>query len=204
MRTTFWLMVVATVVLALPTAAHADTNVVLNPGFEVSICRNTPNGSEPPVCGWLSPMEIVRDSSNAHSGASSMKVICPGHCSGGTIIAGTRTCVPISPGTHAASFWYRVEPTEFPVGVGFRADFYGSPTCDDLPDRDVFSASAVDDGTWHHVSGSFSAGANGFVIFHMAGTVTCQECGLSVGYDDLYVDAAGTAPTRQLDQARRP
>ena len=44
MRTTFWLMVVATVVLAIPTAAQADTNVVLNPGFEVSVCRNTPNG----------------------------------------------------------------------------------------------------------------------------------------------------------------
>ena len=123
-----------------------------------------------------------------------MKVICPGHCSGGTIIAGTRTCVPISPGTHAASFWYRVEPTEFPIGVGFRADFYGSPTCDDLPDRDVFSASALDDGSWHHVGGTFSAGVKGFVIFHMAGTVTCQECGLTVGYDDLHVDADGTRP----------
>lgn len=194
MKTTFWLMVVAAVVLVVPTAAQADPNVVSNPGFEIAVCRNTPNGTEPPVCGWISPTEIVRDTSNARSGQSSMKVTCLGHCRGGTIIASTKTCVPISPGTHAASFWYRAEPNEFPIGVGFRADFHGSPTCDDLPDSDVFSESAIDDGAWHQVSGHFSAGTNGFVIFRVAGIVTCPQCVFSVGYDDLYVDAAGTAP----------
>src|SRR5262245_42712469 len=127
-----------------------------------------------------------------------MKAICPGHCWGGVIMARTRTSGRAGPGRQAASFWYRVEPTEFPVGVGFRADFYGSPTCDGLPDRDVFGASAIDDGAWHQVSGSFSAGVNGFVIFHVAATVTCQGCGLSVGYDDLFVDPARIAANHHL------
>ena len=193
-RVRFRLVVaVATVAVILPATVEADTNVVPNPGFEVTLCRNTPNGTEPPVCAWLSPMKIVRDTSNAHSGQSSMKVTCMDLCTSGVVIASTRACVPIAPGTHAASFWYRVEPNEFPVGVGFRADFYGSSTCGDLPEPDVFGESAIDDGDWHQVSGNLSAGVNGFVKFNVAGTVTCERCAFSLGFDDLYVDPAGPA-----------
>jgi hypothetical protein len=189
----FWLaLAVATAALVVPTTTQAGGNLVPNPGFELTECRNTPNGR--PVCAWLSPVLILRDTSNARSGESSMKVTCVGFCLSGTIIASTKPCVPILPGTHAASFWYRVEPNGFPIGVGLRADFYGSPTCDDLPDPDVFFSPAIDNGDWHQVSGDLFAGVNGFVNFHVVGVFTCEQCDLTVGFDDLYVDAEGLAP----------
>jgi hypothetical protein len=62
----FWLApAVATAALVVPTTTQAGGDLVPNPGFELTECRNTPNGR--PVCAWLSPVLIDRDTSNAHS-----------------------------------------------------------------------------------------------------------------------------------------
>jgi hypothetical protein len=75
---------------------------------------------------------MSQDTNNPHSGNASMHLECAsGGCysdpdEGALLLASETPCVPIGPGTHAASFWYR---DAVGAQVSLDATFYYGPDC---------------------------------------------------------------------------
>lgn len=193
----FWLgLTIAAIVLVAPTTAQAE-NIVPNPGFELAECPS-PNGTAQPVCGWHTWEKMGRATSNPHSGKGSMVLTCRGwgwySCFTGYAEAGSN-CVPITPGTHAASFWYRQTGLTWLGGVALWAEFYSGPGCRGFVSRDFFFADASFDGEWHKVSRTLS-GEGAFAYFSLQVGWCDFLCSASFWFDDVYVEAAGSARSR--------
>ena len=105
-------------------------------------------------------------------------------------------CMPIGPGGHAASFWYR---SLFAFGdevvvayVDLSATFYTEPTCTGLAHSSVLSEyPAVETEKWHQVTGEVVAppGTTSatFGLYIGFGCTICWF--IEAHFDDLYVEA---------------
>ena len=193
----FWLgLAIAATVLVVPTTAQAE-NVVPNPGFEIAECP-TPNGTAQ-VCGWHTGEKMGRDTFNPHSGEAGMVLTCR-EWSGYSCFTGyaeaASDCVPITPATHSASFWYRQTGLTWLGGVALMAEFYSSPACHGFVSREFFSADASFDSEWHKVTGSLSGGG-AYAYFSLQVGWCDFLCSASFWFDDVYVEGAGSTRTRQ-------
>ena len=131
-----------------PSEAQASTNVVSNPGFELSGCNDT----TPVLCGWRSGGSMSQDGSNPHSGGSSLHLDCgdDGCYSdldmGASISASASDCIALGPGAHAASFWYRDAAGD---QVSLDASFYWDRGCSDERGRDSLVQAGPSGTGWH-------------------------------------------------------
>jgi hypothetical protein len=139
--------------LSVPAAAQEGRNLLPNPGFEVNECRNTPNGTEPPVCGWWRPGqwgEIVRDTSNPHSGSASLYVTdCDesGCAPRGYGFSAWTNCMSLTTsGPQEASFWYRVAAGEF---VSIAGNYFSTPNCTGAALGYLIEDEVIADSNWH-------------------------------------------------------
>jgi hypothetical protein len=186
------LVAAAAVMLLFPAAAQASTNVVPNPGFEQGGC----GGNTPVICGWES-YALSQDTTNPHSGGASMHLDCSGcyadpDTGWGSVGASTDPayCAAISPGIHAASFWYRDV-----VGdqVSLDATFYSGSDCTGSVGWDSLSGSPGGSG-WQQLSGGLAApsGAQS-VLFNLSVGAYCGDyCSLAANFDDVNVDDTTT------------
>jgi hypothetical protein len=200
-------LVAAAVVLLVPAAAQASTNVVPNPGFEQGGC----GGNTPVVCGWTSTdpnTSVSQDTTSAHSGSASMNLQCASPAcdlsTGGTASVSTDPgfCAPIGPGAHQASFWYaNAQATQ----VAFGAAFYATPDCTGSSSSASLAASPAGGAGWQQVTGALAAppGTQSalFSLQVIGGCIdACQDpppcgCGIGANFDDVYVaDVGDTSP----------
>jgi hypothetical protein len=201
--------VAAAVVLGLPAAAHATTNVVPNSGFEQGGC-----GSTPVLCGWASTdpnTSMLQDTTSPHTGSASMNVSCASPAcdlwTGGTASVSTDSafCAPIGPGAHQASFWYRdAQATQLDLG----AAFYATPDCTGTASTYFLAASPVAGG-WQQVVGALAAppGTQSalFSLQVFGGCIgACEDpppcgCGIGANFDDVYIDDVGDTTPPAID-----
>jgi hypothetical protein len=180
-----------------PSAQAATTNVVPNPGFEQGGCGDTPD-----LCGWKAVEGVIsQDTTYPHSGSASMGLY--GLSGSASATTDPAFCVPIGPGTHAASFWYRTPEQgnpDYDVAVlYFGASFYTGPDCTGSAWSDGLSETPVRDNAWHEAIGSLVAPpgtvSGSFGVDIGAG---CNVCFYVVAnFDDLDVEtevAADTTP----------
>jgi hypothetical protein len=189
---------VATATAAL--ALGGCTNRVPNHGFEVGGCGTT----TPDLCRWEAsdysgPSYIAQDTTNPHAGAASMSLF--GGYADGAATANTDPtfCATISPGTHAASFWYRTPDTGSPpsnVGsLQLSASFFSGPDCTGWLGSDSQSVAPIRDDAWHKVTGALVAppgAAAATFSFAIGGDcdndfVICSD--FSAHVDDIDVEA---------------
>jgi PKD repeat protein len=194
--------VVAALVFGIAPAAEAGANVVPNPGFEQGGC----GGSTPIICGWDGgPMS--QDPSNPHSGNASVHLECEAiDCvfdsdTGWVHTAAVATsCIAMSAGTHAASFWFRdVVGTQ----VSLDAEFYMGTDCIDYNrlGSDSLAQPAPGGGGWQQVTGSLHGPTytrSARVSLSVGGW--CEEAYscplLAANFDDVNIDDVGDpAPT---------
>jgi hypothetical protein len=199
-KLTLWLGLVAAavIVLVLPAAAQASTNVVPNPGFEQGGC----GASTPVLCGWSGGGFVSQDTTNPHTGSASMHVDCgasgcyPDPYSGWASVgasSGAGFCAAIGPGVHPASLWYRDV-----VGdqVSLDAAFFSGVGCAGYVGSDSLADSPSGAG-WQQLSGAVEApsGTQSVRFGLSVGAYCSDSCSLSANFDDLNVDdAAITAP----------
>jgi len=200
-------LVAAAVVLLVPAAAQALTNVVPNPGFEQGGC----GGNTPVMCGWASTdpnTSMSQDTTSAHSGSASMSVSCASPAcdlsTGGTASVSTDPafCAPIGPGAHQASFWYaNAQATQ----VSFGTAFYATADCTGSSSSARLAASPTAGAGWQQVTGAMAAppGTQSalFSLQVIGGCIdACQDpppcgCGIGANFDDVYVaDVGDTSP----------
>lgn len=182
----------ATIVLGLPAASHALTNLVPNPGFEQGGC----GGSTPVICGWESTSGdpefafMGQDTFNPHSGGASMALSGSYWASASTDPA---FCAAIGPGAHPASFWYSADG-----GVSFGAYFYDTADCTGT--SSFRSLSAGQSNLWQQRTGVLVAppGTQSalFELDVSFGGGACNDpCLVGANFDDVDVeDAVVTTP----------
>jgi PKD repeat protein len=194
MKIRLWLcMSVAATAFVLPTAAaHASTNLVVNPGFEEGGC-----GITAIVCGWK-PQDgidetMYQDTSNVHSGTASLFLFAWTSFSDGWGIGAEAEidpafCVPIGAGGHPSSFWYSADAG---AAVSMGGVFYQTPDCTGAAAYDAFGAEANGDG-WHQQTGVLLAPTGTqSALFRISAAVACDYasgCGVAANVDDLDVD----------------
>jgi PKD repeat protein len=183
---------VAALGLALTPSAQATTvNVVPNPGFEQGGC----GAATPDICGWepLDPSaQISQDTTNPHSGSASMSLT---DWSGyGYAATDPGFCTTMSPGTHAASFWYRTgdsgDPNYNVSVMDFSAYFYPGSDCTGSGTLAQLEAQPILDNAWHQVSGTLVAPTGTvsaiFLLDILAGCDLCTW--VTANFDDLDVE----------------
>ena len=202
----FWLgLAIAAIVLVVPATAQAE-NVVPNPGFEVGPCPHSDWEPGSIICDWslFFGSGLIWQSEISHSGAASLGLWCEDGENGCSAATDHARCAAIGPGSHAASFWYRVER---PSGVEFLAlgaSFFKSPNCIGGARTDFFDG--YDGPNWRQTTGVLDAPpGTQSAYFHVhAGLSWCGgPCTLEVKFDDLYVDS-GTPPGPALDPSSSP
>src|SRR5262249_16860697 len=96
-------------------------------------------------------------------------------------------CVPMTPGAHLASFWYREEVREF---VELGAAFYQTPNCAGDSSLDAFGVTPSVYGGWEQLTGALIAPPGTESATFRLGDST------GANFDDLSVDdAVLTTPT---------
>jgi hypothetical protein len=206
---TLWIgLAAAAIALCLPATAHASTNVVPNPGFELGGCGD----STPVLCGWAATdpdTSMSQDTTNPHTGSASMSVWCAyPACDlyyGGMASASMDPafCAPIVGGAHQASFWYRDAQA---TAVSLGAAFYATPDCTGSSSSNGLSATPGAGG-WQQATGAlvappgtqsalFSLDVTGGCVGACNDNGPCY-CGIGANFDDVYVDDVGdtTPPT---------
>jgi hypothetical protein len=184
----------AAVVLILPAVARASTNVVPNPGFEQGGC----GGNTPVICGWES-YAISQDTTNPHSGNSSMHLDCGAsgcyadpYSGWASVEASTDSsfCAAIGPSVHPASFWYRDVVGDT---VSLDASFYSGTDCTGSVGWDSLSGPPSGSG-WQQLSGGLAAPAGTqSVLFGLSVSAYCGDyCSLAANFDDVNVDDTTT------------
>src|SRR5262249_18614762 len=144
-------------VVALVCAQSASAgNIAPNAGFETGPC--TVPVIAPILCDWaelggaMSP-----DHTNPHSGLASMTVTGTNRSNvEATTINGL--CIKITPGAHAASFWYRTNDAQANQEA-LGANFYPNSTCSVATFAfDILrTLTPTIDGNWHQVTGTITA-----------------------------------------------
>jgi PKD domain len=198
-----WLFIsvaVGAVVLGLPVAAQATTNVLPNPGFEQGGCGDTPI-----ICGWHGDENMSRDTTNAHSGTGSMAVNCgTSGCPDvvwddgeyGAWTGAATDCLTFAPGTFPASFWYRTGHSAEIVGMSMHAFQGANCTGADQTTAGWVADLAIDDNTWHQVTGNFVAPSGTVSAFFSINAVElCGDiyCFPEAHFDDLGVEDAAAS-----------
>jgi PKD repeat protein len=192
------IVAVGTMVLGLPVAAQATTNVVPNPGFEQGGCGDTPI-----ICDWKEHSgRMVQDTTTPHSGSAAMALDCGNTGCLGTGFGGETgpsaysTCAAIDPGTHPASFWYS-GAGEWDT-VELYAVFYQTPDCTGTGSSAWFNDGGLGDYAWHQVTGQLTApSGTQSAQFSLWVYAPCDDyCFPGAIFDDLDVeDAAGPDAT---------
>jgi chitodextrinase len=193
-----WISVaVGTVVLGLPVAAQATTNVLPNPGFEQGGCGDTPV-----ICGWYGDETMSRDTTNPHSGVASIAVNCGStgcfdFCSDdwcySAVIWANSVCVPVAPGTVPASFWYRTGAAEI-WAVVMEMQAYQTADCTGIGQGfGRFGDYPIGDDAWHQVTGEFIAPSGTQSAVFGVRAFGCDACFFEAHFDDLDVEDAAAS-----------
>jgi len=177
-----------------PLPPPPTANVVPNGGFEQGGCGNTPV-----ICGWTSGDSMSQDTANPHSGHVSLGLggAC-GFCMDTdffSVAATSTSCIPLGPGAHAASFWYRdVTGDE----VTLDANFYEDVGCTIENGSDGLGGALPTGSGWQRATGTLHAPTyTRAVRFSVEVGAWCSpDCPVvSANFDDVSVDGVGVAPT---------
>jgi hypothetical protein len=182
-----FLIAAAVLMLAfVPSAQATPANAVPNPGFEEFVCGSS---TLPDICAW-DPGKgsiIGRDLLKPHSGSASMALV--GFSGAAEAMTEPDFCMPIGPGRHAASYWYRTGDASL---VGFSVRFWTSPKCSGSgsSSEQLIEYPPILDNQWHQVSGDVVAPAStASVSFGLAIRTACDACFVvSAEFDDLVLD----------------
>lgn len=183
-----------------PSAQATIANAVPNPGFEEFACGG---GALADICAW-DPGDgsiIGRDPLKPHSGSASLALVS---LSGAAEAMSDRAfCMPIGPGRHAASFWYRTPNTGSPEAnvafLGFSVSLWPSPKClGSGISSELSEYSPILDNQWHQVTGDVVAPAGtASVSFGLAIWAACELCFfVSAEFDDLMLEGEPLPPPR--------
>jgi hypothetical protein len=191
---TFLIAAAVLVFAFVPSAQATPTNAVPNPGFEEFDCGSS---TLPDICAW-DPGKgsiIGRDLLKPHSGTASLVLV--GFSGAAAAMSEPDFCMPIGPGRHAASFWYRTPNTGSPDAnvafLGFSVSFWPSPKCSGSgsSSEQLIEYPPILDNQWHQVTGDVVAPAGtasvsfGLAIRAAAGTSVSS---VSAEFDDLVLD----------------
>jgi hypothetical protein len=188
-----FLMAAAVLVFAfVPSAQATPANAVPNPGFEEFGCGSS---TLTDICAWDPGYDSIigRDLTKPHSGSASLALV--GFSGAAEAMSDPAFCMPIGPGRHAASFWYRTPNATSPVGnvaiLGFSASFWTSPKCSGSgSSSDLVEYPPILDNQWHQVTGDVVAPAGtAYVSFGLTIRAPCGLCFVvSAEFDDLVLD----------------
>jgi hypothetical protein len=194
-----FLIVAAAFALALvPSAQATMANAVPNPGFEEIDC-GTSALSE--ICAWDAGYGSIigRETLKPHSGNASLTLTGRGSAEAMSDLA---DCMPIGPGRHAASFWYRTRNAGF---VGFSIRFWTKPKCtgSTTSSSELGEHPLTLDNQWHVVAGDVVAPLGTVsVSFGLAIWTACDACSMvSADFDDLVLEVEPLpAPTASTER----
>jgi hypothetical protein len=196
-------LVAISALLGIVPSAQAATNLVPNPGFELSPTSCLPA----PVCNWNHPgayLSIAQDTTTFHTGAASMQVTC---CIGptGTFDSNISDCVntPIAAGGHTGTGWWETgDPDTNLIEAGY-AFFSGANCTGTLTEQDAV-INPIIDSTWRQwtqalnvPAGTLSARFTVAVGVGVAGNIAV------VNFDDLDMEDVTTAVTLSSLSATR-
>ena len=177
----------------VPSAQATPANAVPNPGFEEFVCGSS---TVPDICAWDPDYGSIigRDLLKPHSGSASLALV--GFSGAAAAMSEPDFCIPIGPGRHAASFWYRTPNTGSPDGnvafLGFSVNFWASPKCSGSGSSSALSEyQPILDNQWHQVNGDVVAPAGtASVSFGLAirAAAATSVSAVSAEFDDLVLD----------------
>src|SRR5262245_49489020 len=181
----------------VPSAQATMVNLVPNPGFEEFGCGNAALTS---ICAWSpgSSSIIGPGTLKPHSGSAYLGLT--GFNGMAEATSDLAYCMPIGPGRHAASFWYRTPSTGSAdtnvAFVGLSVNFWTSPKCTGPAGSSELGEPPVLDSKWHEAAGDVVAPpGTASVSFGLAAWTACDACSVvSAEFDDLVVEAQPLPP----------
>jgi len=183
---TFLIAAAVLVVAFVPSAQATMANAVPNPGFEEFVCGSS---TLPDICAWHAGYASIigRDPLKPHSGNASLALV--GFWGTAEAMSDFADCMPIGPGRHAASFWYRTGDAGF---VGFSVRFWTKPKCTgSRSSSELGEFPPTPDNQWHAVAGEVVAPpGTASVSFGLEIWTACDACFVvSAEFDDLMLEA---------------
>jgi len=174
-----------------------------NPGFEQSqSCAPLPLTA---ICGWNGLVGTMTQDTTHHTGSFGMKLTGAG-TSGEATTAGGVCISPITPGPHAASFWYLTAQPVVDVQLG--AHWYPNSTCtvQTFGNSALSAPTPLTYGAWTHVIGILTAPpGTGSGFFSLFASCQCQAGPVTAYFDDVAFEPTTTAVTlRSMAAARSP
>jgi hypothetical protein len=184
---TFLIAAAVFVFAFVPSAQATPANAVPNPGFEELGCRS---GSSvlPDICAWHAGYASIigRDPLKPHSGNASLALV--GFWGAAEAMSDPAFCMPIGPGKHAASYWYRTGDASF---VGFSVSFWTERKCTGSGSSSELGEYPLTlDNQWHALAGEVVAPpGTASVSFGLEIWTACDACSVvSAEFDDLVLD----------------
>jgi hypothetical protein len=136
--------------LVLVPAAQA-ANLAPNPGFETD-CSGVPcNWS---TGGFLPAGMLTRSTTVFHTGTASAELASSGLSD--PSLSFSSDCVTVAAGTYNAQFWYLTGSMDNVGNVAFTATPYTGAGCTSAGTNVDISATSVNDGAWHSVTGTMT------------------------------------------------
>jgi len=195
-------LVAGTVLTVVGGAAAINVASLPNPSFEQSQpCAPFPNTA---ISGWNGLVGTMTQDTIHHTGSFSMKLT---NVSGTSVEATTSNgvCVsPITPGPHAASFWYMTASPVVDVQLG--AHWYPNSTCTvaTFGNSALAAPTPIVYGAWTQVVGTLTAplGA-GSAFFSFFASCQCNGPQTITAYfDDVSFSSATAVTVRSLTASR--
>jgi hypothetical protein len=182
---TFLIAAAVLVFAFVPSAQATMANAVPNPGFEEFVCGSS---TVPDICAWDPGYASIirRDPLKPHSGNASLALV--GLWGAAEATSDPAFCMPIGPGKHAASYWYRTGDASF---VGFSVSFWTEPKCTGSGSSSELGEYPLTlDNQWHAVAGEVVAPpGTASVSFGLAIWAACDACSVvSADFDDLMLE----------------
>jgi hypothetical protein len=183
---TFLITAAVLVFAFVPSAQARPANAVPNPGFEEFVCGSS---TVPDICAWDPGYGSIirRDPVKPHSGNASLALV--GFWGAAEAMSDPASCMPIGPGKHAASYWYRTGDASF---VGFSVRFWTERKCTgSRSSSELGQYTLTLSNQWHAVAGEVVAPpGTASVSFGLEIWTACDACSVvSADFDDLMLEA---------------